>query len=53
MIIRICPGLHFVDVTLFINFASILHVFNIGPPMDENGAVLPLKAEFVETSTNA
>lgn len=53
MIIRICPGLHFVDMTLFINFASILHVFNIGPPVDENDAVLPLKAEFAETSTNS
>ncbi|EIW58805.1 cytochrome P450 [Trametes versicolor FP-101664 SS1] len=50
---RICPGLHFVDMALFINFASILHVFNIGPPVDENDAVLPLKAEFAETSTNS
>lgn len=53
MIIRICPGLHFVDMALFINFASILHVFNISPPVDGNGAVLPLEAEFAETSTNS
>lgn len=53
IMIRICPGLHFVDMALFINFASILHVFNIGPPEDENGVVLPLQAEFAETSTNS
>ncbi|OCH85716.1 CyP450 monooxygenase [Obba rivulosa] len=34
---RICPGRHFSDATLFINIASILHVFDINPPVDEHG----------------
>ncbi|KAI0816985.1 cytochrome P450 [Trametes gibbosa] len=50
---RICPGLHFVDIALYITFASILHVFRIGPPVDEDGAPQPLKARYVETSLTA
>ncbi|KAI0712483.1 cytochrome P450 [Earliella scabrosa] len=34
---RICPGRHFAEAGLFINMAMILHVFDITPPMDENG----------------
>ncbi|KAI0659781.1 O-methylsterigmatocystin oxidoreductase [Cubamyces menziesii] len=34
---RICPGRYFADDTLFINIASILHVFRILPPLDVSG----------------
>ncbi|OSD07365.1 CyP450 monooxygenase [Trametes coccinea BRFM310] len=34
---RICPGRHFALASLFINIASLLHVFDITPPLDENG----------------
>ena len=34
---RICPGRHFAEAGLFINISMILHVFDITPPMDENG----------------
>ncbi|EMD33935.1 hypothetical protein CERSUDRAFT_107728 [Gelatoporia subvermispora B] len=34
---RICPGRHFSDATLFINIASILHVFHISPPVNGHG----------------
>ncbi|KAI8996338.1 cytochrome P450 [Trametes punicea] len=50
---RICPGLHFVDRSLFIIFASILHVFKIGPGVDERGDPVPVRMKFVETSLTA
>ena len=34
---RICPGRHFADASLFLNIASVLHVFDIGPPVNEAG----------------
>ncbi|KAI0373686.1 cytochrome P450 [Pilatotrama ljubarskyi] len=34
---RICPGRHFAEASLFINIAMVLHVFNIEPPLDDNG----------------
>ncbi|KAI0659943.1 cytochrome P450 [Cubamyces menziesii] len=40
---RVCPGRYFADNSLFINIASLLHVFNIKPAVDENGAAVPVK----------
>ncbi|KAJ8463546.1 hypothetical protein ONZ51_g10187 [Trametes cubensis] len=40
---RICPGRHFADNSLFINIASLLHVFDIKPAVDERGATIPVK----------
>ncbi|KAH9887972.1 CyP450 monooxygenase [Cubamyces lactineus] len=40
---RACPGRYFADNSLFINIASLLHVFNIKPAVDENGAEIPVK----------
>ena len=34
---RICPGRYFADSGLFINIASVLHVFDIGLPLDSAG----------------
>lgn len=34
---RICPGRHFAQSTLTMALASFLHVFDIGPPLDEKG----------------
>ncbi|RPD74228.1 cytochrome P450 [Lentinus tigrinus ALCF2SS1-7] len=45
---RICLGRHLSDASLFINVASVLHVFNITPPLDANGK--PKKVE-VKMST--
>ncbi|KAI0323796.1 cytochrome P450 [Cubamyces sp. BRFM 1775] len=42
---RICPGRHFADDSLFINIASMLHVFNITPAADEQGFSMPVKHE--------
>ncbi|PIL24714.1 cytochrome P450 [Ganoderma sinense ZZ0214-1] len=37
---RVCPGRYFALNGLFINIASALHVFDITPPVDENGKVI-------------
>ncbi|KAI0666827.1 cytochrome P450 [Trametes maxima] len=50
---RICPGLHFVDASLFITFASILNVFRIHPPLDEDGIPQPTKLGCAGTSLTA
>ncbi|OSD07374.1 cytochrome P450 [Trametes coccinea BRFM310] len=34
---RICPGRHFAEDALFLTIASVLHVFNIGLPVDGDG----------------
>ncbi|KAI0253712.1 cytochrome P450 [Lactifluus subvellereus] len=40
---RICPGRHFVDVTLFIVAASVLSVFNVTKARDKHGHEIPVK----------
>ncbi len=45
---RICPGRYFAFTSLFITVASVLHVFDIGPPFDADGAPIPIK--FQQTS---
>lgn len=40
---RICAGRYFAFSSLFITVASVLHVFDIGPPLDEDGAPIPVK----------
>ncbi|THH28795.1 hypothetical protein EUX98_g5389 [Antrodiella citrinella] len=42
---RICPGRHLSDASLFLHIASILHVFDILPGLDENGKPLQLTNE--------
>ncbi|KAI1792486.1 cytochrome P450 [Ganoderma leucocontextum] len=49
VISRICPGRYFAEATLFINVACVLHVFDIGPPLGEDGR--PIKIEHVQTDT--
>ncbi|KAI9058132.1 cytochrome P450 [Trametes sanguinea] len=44
---RICPGRYFADAGLFILIASVLHVFEILPPLDEHGR--PIKLEHVQS----
>ncbi|KAJ3008327.1 hypothetical protein NUW54_g3194 [Trametes sanguinea] len=41
---RICPGRHFAEAGLFIAIASVLHVFEIVPPLDEDGR--PVNIEY-------
>lgn len=44
---RICPGRHFANDALFLAVASVLHVFDIGPPVSENGKPLPVAPKIV------
>ena len=48
---RICPGRYFAEASLFILAASLLHVFQILPPVDERG--VPKKLEHKEASHGA
>lgn len=43
----ICPGRHLADTSLFLTCASILHAFNITPPLDDNGSPIKLEAKVV------
>ena len=42
--VRVCPGRYFAEDALFINIASVLHVFNITPALNENG--IPVAVEY-------
>ena len=46
---RICPGRYFAETTLFINIACVLHVFDITPPLGEDG--LPMIINHVQSDT--
>ncbi|KAH9929054.1 cytochrome P450 [Epithele typhae] len=45
---RICPGRHFAVDSIFINIASILHVFDVTPPVDDNGRPVNVVYEATE-----
>lgn len=45
-VLRICPGRYFAEASLFINIAMVLHVFDITPPLDENGRVTPIQLKM-------
>lgn len=34
---RICPGRHFAVNSLFISVTSVLHIYDISPPIDDEG----------------
>lgn len=44
---RICPGRHFANEALYITVASVLHVFNIDPPLDDKGQPMRVEPEIV------
>ena len=45
---RICPGRHFGDASVWLTVASILHTFNIRPPLDEKGETIALTPKFTD-----
>ncbi|KAM5536626.1 hypothetical protein V8D89_009721 [Ganoderma adspersum] len=45
---RICPGRYFAENGLFINVASALHVFDITPPVDENGEAIKITPQTTD-----
>ncbi|KAI0690874.1 cytochrome P450 [Cerioporus squamosus] len=44
----ICPGRYFGDAALFINVAALLHVFDITPPVDENGREIHIEPRMAD-----
>ncbi|CDO71675.1 hypothetical protein BN946_scf184915.g19 [Trametes cinnabarina] len=44
---RVCAGRHFADESLFLTIASVLHVFRINAPLDEQGQ--PIKVDYRHT----
>ncbi|KAI9058197.1 CyP450 monooxygenase [Trametes sanguinea] len=44
---RICPGRHFAEDALFLTIASVLHVFDIGLPLDDDGR--PVRVEYQQS----
>ncbi|KAI0332174.1 hypothetical protein GY45DRAFT_504859 [Cubamyces sp. BRFM 1775] len=42
---KACPGRHFADAMLFITIATVLHVFDVHPPLDEHGCPIEIKFE--------
>ena len=45
---RICPGRHFGDASVWLTVASILHTFNISPPLDDKGETIALTPKFTD-----
>ncbi|TBU34090.1 cytochrome P450 [Dichomitus squalens] len=45
---RICPGRYFAENGLFINVASVLHVFDISPPVDDQGNVIDIVPQVTD-----
>ena len=45
---RVCPGRHYAEAALFINTASILHVFDITSPLDEDGNPIKIEPEMTD-----
>ena len=43
---RICPGRHYAEAAQFINVASVLHVFDITPPLDETGKPIVIEPRW-------
>jgi len=49
--LRVCPGRHFVDSSLFFSVSCILSVFHVGPPKDELGNEIPVASK--DSGTNS
>ncbi|KAK1232583.1 hypothetical protein PQX77_004294 [Marasmius sp. AFHP31] len=49
---RICPGRHLAMSTMYISAASILAAFNISKAVDENGALIEPREEYISNVLN-
>ncbi|KAI0763593.1 cytochrome P450 [Trametes elegans] len=45
VVFGICPGRHLAEAALFLAVACVLHVFEVGPPLDENGKPVMIQPE--------
>ena len=46
---RICPGRHLAEAGLFLNIAMVLHLFDISPPMDDDGNPVYIEPKLTNT----
>lgn len=46
--VRICPGRYFAEVSLFINIAMSLYVFDITAPTDEHGDTIRIEPRMTD-----
>ncbi|KAH9912855.1 O-methylsterigmatocystin oxidoreductase [Epithele typhae] len=46
---RICPGRYFADAALFLNIATVLHLFDIGVPLDDAGEPIPMEVRLSDS----
>ncbi|KAH9911824.1 O-methylsterigmatocystin oxidoreductase [Epithele typhae] len=44
---RICPGRHYAESDIFLTMAHIIHVFDIRPPVDEDGREVAIEPKMV------
>ncbi|KAH9929126.1 cytochrome P450 [Epithele typhae] len=44
---RICPGRHYAESDIFLTMAHIIHVFDIRPPVDEDGREVAIEPRMV------
>jgi cytochrome P450 len=49
---RVCPGAHLAEMTLFLNIATLLTVFNISKPVDGEGNEVEPKIGWVNGTTS-
>ena len=52
IVLRICPGRHFSDTSLYAIASSILAVYDITQPLDANGSTIKLEAEVTSGLTS-
>ena len=45
-LLRICPGRHFSDNSLYLTASCLLAVYDIKPPVDDQGNAIVLNPEF-------
>ncbi|KAI0715646.1 O-methylsterigmatocystin oxidoreductase [Cerioporus squamosus] len=45
---RICPGRYFANDSLFLIIASVLHMFDISPPVDEHGQAVRVEPQMTD-----
>lgn len=46
LVLRVCPGNHFAEASIFITMCTILSVFNVKPTCDEEGREMLPTAEM-------
>lgn len=47
--VRICPGRYFALESIFVTIACTLHVFDITPPLDDNGVEIKIEPRMVDS----